>query len=241
MGGGGLVGPAVEVDQRQAFDLRGGQNGPGQHPDAAAEVGPLAGHRRQGSGQQGAARIDAVPAEHAGLGPAVDGVDEARRALGDSRVQARRRVRTAHRADAVMPAGVLVDETTEGFQLLLQPRAALVLGRGDGQPAAGDQGLEAQRHGVATLHRARRGQQGQAGERALRQVLESSRAGDQRRELGGAGRRFGHLARRGAIDAVEFGLFGHGVPIAGDGPLGMPHLFRRVPPSFDTGLRPWYG
>jgi muconolactone delta-isomerase len=62
--------------------------GVGQDADAAAQVDADPAQRRQRLQQQGRAGIQAVPAEHARLGPQAVAVQPARRALGDGGVQA---------------------------------------------------------------------------------------------------------------------------------------------------------
>ena len=68
-------------------------------PIAAAEVGAAAGQRRAGLlEQQRAAGIDAVPAEHAGLGPQAEPSAASRgAALGDGLVEPDRRGRARGR------------------------------------------------------------------------------------------------------------------------------------------------
>jgi hypothetical protein len=61
--------PAVEIDELQLCDRAGSENAQGQMADPAAEIGPPPNEVGKDIHQQGRARVQAVPAEDAWLGP----------------------------------------------------------------------------------------------------------------------------------------------------------------------------
>jgi hypothetical protein len=149
---GAVYGAAVEVDQRQALDAGGGERGSGEHAYAAAEVGAAAGQGGEMAGEEQAAGVRPLPAEHAGLGP--EAVEQPRCALGDSFVQADGLVGPGGLADAVVAAGCFGHRTPEGGELLGEACAAAVLGGEREEARAGGEDAESVGEDGSALFRA---------------------------------------------------------------------------------------
>ena len=147
---------------------------------------------------------DAVPGEDAGLGPGVQPGHEAGRAGGDGFVKAVNGIGLHHHAAAVVGLGAFADLDAEGFQLLLEARAALVLGGHDVEAAAGLEGAQGEGEGMAALQHPGRGVDHDGVSRAFGHGLQRRRAGDQGRGLERIAGRIEH--RRGA--AIEEGRHG---------------------------------
>ena len=132
-----LYRPAVDIDQGQVLDLGGPQDRPRQITDPASEIGSPSRQRRKMLFQQGAARIDTVPAEDARLRPEPEILEEPRRAFEQRGLSMPpRRIRTRHDADPVMAPRGVGHLAAEARQFLGQSRATLVLGRQHGQAPA---------------------------------------------------------------------------------------------------------
>jgi len=122
-----------------------------------------------------------------------------------------------------MPARLLGEVEAERAKLLGQPRAAPVLGRHHGKRAAGLQGAQGEREGVAALDGAGGRQHHQRARAALGAVLEPGRARNQRRDLGRVRRHGRELPRGQAVDEGrgERGIHRSGIRDDGSGAMAQ--------------------